>query len=125
MAPVKLESDKSSRGSSRSATPTTFAESSSAAISDTTKMKRKFMSSDSQSVKRAKVSNDNSDGITEEAVRRYLMRKPMTCTDLLQKFKNKVSTKSDLVTTMAQILKRLNPEKQTIKNKTYFSLRPT
>ena len=83
------------------------------------------MSNDSPNVKRPKITNDNTEGITEEAVRRYLMRKPMTCADLLQKFKNKVSTKSDLVTIMAQILKRLNPEKQTIKNKTYFSLRPS
>jgi transcription initiation factor TFIIF subunit alpha len=80
---------------------------------------------DLSNVKKPKLSNDSSDGITEEAVRRYLMRKPMTCTDLLQKFKNKVSQKGDLVHTIAQILKRLNPEKQTIKNKLYFSLKPS
>ncbi|KAL1117339.1 hypothetical protein AAG570_004665 [Ranatra chinensis] len=66
-------------------------------------------------------------GITEEAVRRYLTRKPMTATELLQKFKGrKTGLSSDqLVNVMTQILKRINPVKQTIKNKMYFSIKPT
>ncbi|XP_037928970.1 general transcription factor IIF subunit 1-like [Teleopsis dalmanni] len=64
-------------------------------------------------------------GITEEAVRRYLMRKPMTATELLQKFKNKkTNVPSDrLVETMTQILKRINPVKQTIQGKMYLSIK--
>ncbi|XP_073973963.1 transcription factor IIFalpha [Rhodnius prolixus] len=66
-------------------------------------------------------------GITEEAVRRYLMRKPMTATELLQKFKSrKTGLSSDqLVNVMTQILKKINPVKQTIQNKMYFSIKPT
>uniref|UniRef100_A0A182N7B4 Transcription initiation factor IIF subunit alpha n=1 Tax=Anopheles dirus TaxID=7168 RepID=A0A182N7B4_9DIPT len=65
-------------------------------------------------------------GITEEAVRRYLMRKPMTTTELLTKFKNKKTGVSSekLVETMTQILKRINPVKQTIQGKMYLSIKP-
>lgn len=64
-------------------------------------------------------------GITEEAVRRYLMRKPMTATELLTKFKNKkTGVSSDrLVETMTQILKKINPVKQTIQGKMYLSIK--
>lgn len=64
-------------------------------------------------------------GITEDAVRRYLMRKPMTTTELLQKFKSKKTglTSDQLVNVMTQILKRINPVKQTIKGKMYLSIK--
>lgn len=64
-------------------------------------------------------------GITEEAVRRYLMRKPMTTTELLTKFKNKKTGVSSekLVDTMTQILKKINPVKQTIQGKMYLSIK--
>ncbi|XP_071450231.1 general transcription factor IIF subunit 1-like isoform X2 [Hetaerina americana] len=64
-------------------------------------------------------------GITEEAVRRYLMRKPMTTTELLQKFKSKKTglSSDQLVNVMTQILKRINPIKQTIKGKMYLSIK--
>lgn len=64
-------------------------------------------------------------GITEEAVRRYLMRKPMTTTELLTKFKNKKTgvTSDKLVETMTQILKKINPVKQTIQGKMYLSIK--
>lgn len=68
----------------------------------------------------------NSDnGITEDAVRRYLTRKPMTATELLTKFKNKkTGVKNDkLVETMTQILKKINPIKQTIQGKMYLSIK--
>ncbi|XP_014681393.1 PREDICTED: general transcription factor IIF subunit 1-like isoform X2 [Priapulus caudatus] len=60
-----------------------------------------------------------SEGITEEAVKRYLMRKPMTTKDLLQKFKKgcRNMTSEQMVTRVAQILKRLNPEKTVVKDK--------
>lgn len=53
------------------------------------------------------------------------MRKPMTTTELLQKFKSKKTglTSDQLVNLIAQILKRLNPEKQKIKDKLYLSIR--
>ncbi|KAK7790747.1 hypothetical protein R5R35_013099 [Gryllus longicercus] len=64
-------------------------------------------------------------GISEDAVRRYLMRKPMTTTELLQKFKTKKTglTSEQLVNIMTQILKRINPVKQTIKGKMYLSIK--
>ncbi|XP_026466359.1 general transcription factor IIF subunit 1 isoform X2 [Ctenocephalides felis] len=67
----------------------------------------------------------NDTGITEDAVRRYLMRKPMTTTELLTKFKSKkTGVSSDkLVEMMTQILKRINPIKQTIKGKMYLSIK--
>nr|CAD7438742.1 unnamed protein product [Timema bartmani] len=69
------------------------------------------------------VSSDS--GITEDAVRRYLMRKPMTTTELLQKFKSKKTglTSDQLVNIMTQILKRINPVKQMIKGKMYLSIK--
>lgn len=71
-------------------------------------------------------SNSKDDyGITEDAVRRYLMRKPMTATELLTKFKNKKTGVSSerLVETMTQILKKINPVKQTIQGKMYLSIK--
>ncbi|XP_041974604.1 general transcription factor IIF subunit 1 [Aricia agestis] len=66
-------------------------------------------------------------GVTEEAVRRYLARKPMTTTELLTKFKSKRSGVSSerLVETMTQILKRINPVKQNINGKMYLSIKQT
>ena len=63
-------------------------------------------------------------GITEEAVRRYLTRRPMTTTELMKKFKSKkVGLSSDqLVPVIAQILRKINPNKQTIKGKMYLSI---
>ncbi|KAG7167809.1 General transcription factor IIF subunit 1-like 2, partial [Homarus americanus] len=64
-------------------------------------------------------------GVTEEAIRRYLMRKPMTTTELLHKFKcKKTGLNSDqLVHAIAQILKRINPTKQMVKGKMYLSIK--
>ncbi|KAL1490922.1 hypothetical protein ABEB36_011594 [Hypothenemus hampei] len=64
-------------------------------------------------------------GITEDAVRKYLMRKPMTTTELLQKFKSKKTglSSEQLVNIMTQILKKINPTKQTLKGKMYLSIK--
>ncbi|XP_017772911.1 PREDICTED: general transcription factor IIF subunit 1 isoform X2 [Nicrophorus vespilloides] len=64
-------------------------------------------------------------GITEDAVRKYLMRKPMTTTELLQKFKSKKTglSSEQLVNIMTQILKKINPVKQTLKGKMYLSIK--
>ncbi|XP_014470356.1 PREDICTED: general transcription factor IIF subunit 1 [Dinoponera quadriceps] len=114
--------------SSRSATPTP-------AASDPLKRKQTG-SPDLSQAKKLKLDNFNlvptsyipgasESGITEDAVRRYLMRKPMTTTELLQKFKSKKTglTSEQLVNIMTQILKKINPTKQTIKNKMYLSIK--
>lgn len=59
----------------------------------------------------------------EDSVRRYLMRKPMTTKELLTKFKNKKSSGEKLLETMTQILKKINPTKQTIQGKLYLSIK--
>lgn len=53
------------------------------------------------------------------------MRKPMTTTELLTKFKSKKTGVSSekLVDTMTQILKKINPVKQTIQGKMYLSIK--
>ena len=55
------------------------------------------------------------------------MRKPMTTIDLLQKFKSKNTgmSKELIVTTIAKILKRLNPEKSKVKDKLYLFIKKT
>jgi len=66
-------------------------------------------------------------GITEEAVRRYLTRKPMTSKDLLQKFKSKRTglSNDETVKKIAAIVRKLQPEQKTIKGKLYLSLKQT
>ncbi|CAG4991076.1 unnamed protein product [Colias eurytheme] len=81
-----------------------------------------------QPAKRAKLDPAYTEcGVTEEAVRRYLARKPMTTTELLTKFKSKRTGVSSerLVETMTQILKRINPVKQNINGKMYLSIKNT
>jgi len=64
-----------------------------------------------------------SHGITEEAVRRYLLRKPFTSAQLINKFKNRSNLSSkQLVTAIGLILKKINPEKQIIEDKMYLIL---
>ncbi|XP_019698941.1 general transcription factor IIF subunit 1 [Harpegnathos saltator] len=117
--------------SSRSATPTPAA----SGVVDSLKRKQTG-SPDLSQAKKLKLDNFNlvptsyipgasESGITEDAVRRYLMRKPMTTTELLQKFKSKKTglTSEQLVNIMTQILKKINPTKQTIKNKMYLSIK--
>ncbi|XP_016113310.1 general transcription factor IIF subunit 1-like isoform X3 [Sinocyclocheilus grahami] len=52
--------------------------------------------------------------LTEDAVCRYLIRKPMTTKDLLKKFQTKRTglSSEQIVNVLAQILKRLNPERK-------------
>ncbi|XP_049822923.1 general transcription factor IIF subunit 1-like [Aethina tumida] len=65
-------------------------------------------------------------GITEDAVKKYLIRKPMTTTELLQKFKSKKTglSSQQLVNVMTLILKRVNPQKQMLNGKMYLSIKP-
>uniref|UniRef100_A0AAQ4RSR9 Transcription initiation factor IIF subunit alpha n=1 Tax=Gasterosteus aculeatus aculeatus TaxID=481459 RepID=A0AAQ4RSR9_GASAC len=62
--------------------------------------------------------------LTEEAVRRYLIRKPMTTKDLLKKFQTKRTglSSEQTVNVLAQILKRLNPERKNVNEKMHFYL---
>lgn len=66
-------------------------------------------------------------GNTEEAVRRYLMRKPMTTTELLKKIQSKKTgvSSDELVELMTAVLKKINPSKQRIQGKMYLSLKAT
>lgn len=72
-------------------------------------------------------SSKDSIGNTEEAVRRYLMRKPMTTTELLKKIQSKKTgvSRDELVDMMTQILKKINPSKQMVQGKMYLSLKAT
>uniref|UniRef100_A0A8B9K0I8 Transcription initiation factor IIF subunit alpha n=1 Tax=Astyanax mexicanus TaxID=7994 RepID=A0A8B9K0I8_ASTMX len=62
--------------------------------------------------------------LTEDAVRRYLIRKPMTTKDLLKKFQTKRTglSSEQTVNVLAQILKKLNPERKNINDKMHFYL---
>lgn len=66
-----------------------------------------------------------SNGITEEEVRRYLQRKPLSTTDLVAKFKPRCQGmgKQEIVQCLADILKRLKPEQFRRKDVLYFSLK--
>ncbi|KYB25152.1 general transcription factor IIF subunit 1 isoform X1 [Tribolium castaneum] len=115
----KEEREANSANSSRSATPTDH--------------KRKLVNDvmAGPSAKKQKLDLPNyivgssESGITEDAVRKYLMRKPMTTTELLQKFKSKKTglSSEQLVNIMTQILKKINPVKQTLKGKMYLSIK--
>nr|XP_056723016.1 general transcription factor IIF subunit 1 [Euleptes europaea] len=63
--------------------------------------------------------------LTEDAVRRYLTRKPMTTKDLLKKFQTKKTglSSEQTVNVLAQILKRLNPDRKNINDKMHFYLK--
>uniref|UniRef100_A0A2K5LH24 Transcription initiation factor IIF subunit alpha n=1 Tax=Cercocebus atys TaxID=9531 RepID=A0A2K5LH24_CERAT len=63
--------------------------------------------------------------VTEDAVRRYLTGTPMTTKDLLKKFQTKKTglISEQTVNVLAQILRRLNPERKMISDKMPFSLK--
>ena len=93
--------------------------------------KRKAPNSPSPVAKRIKVDGPAPKSISNkdnnelhEAVCRYLIRKPMTTTELINKFRKlKTVPKETLVVTMTAILKKLNPNRQTIEGKLYLSLK--
>ncbi|CDW54735.1 transcription initiation factor IIF, alpha [Trichuris trichiura] len=78
--------------------------------------------------KKAKVESDKAkDGrseITEEEVRRYLERKPLSCMELVSKFKPRCSkmSKQEIVQRMATVLKKLKPEQFRRNDTLYFSM---
>ena len=98
-------------------------------------MKRKGDPDPTQTTKKAKTEPSTSppppissqDGITEEAIRRYLQRKPMTVKHLLVKFASKKLNLSNEVMTQTIVrhLKHINPDRQMINNKMHLSLKKT
>ena len=69
--------------------------------------------------------SDSGNGITEEAIRRYLTHKPMTTTDLMRKFKSKSKgmSKEQTVNAIATILKKIQPHQEKIEGKLYLSIK--
>lgn len=71
--------------------------------------------------------SDSGNGITEEAIRRYLTHKPMTTTDLMRKFKSKTKqknmSKEQTVNAIATILKKIQPHQEKIDGKLYLSIK--
>ncbi|XP_071952562.1 general transcription factor IIF subunit 1-like [Antedon mediterranea] len=65
--------------------------------------------------------------ITEDVVRRYLMRKPMTTKDLLHKLNPKKTGMSptDIVKRLTEVMLKLGPKKEVIKDKVYWSIKST
>ncbi|XP_059848242.1 general transcription factor IIF subunit 1 [Hypanus sabinus] len=142
-------SNNSSRGNSRPGTPTPQISTSNtlrAAASKLEQGKRQAGSAETPVAKRLKMdagaqsasgkstpqpqsgkSTPSSSDIqlTEEAVRRYLTRKPMTTKDLLKKFQTKKTglSSEQTVNVLAQILKKLNPERKMINDKMHFFLK--
>ncbi|KFD47843.1 hypothetical protein M514_11257 [Trichuris suis] len=78
--------------------------------------------------KKVKLESDKAkDGrseITEEEVRRYLERKPLSCMELVSKFKPRCSkmSKQEIVQRMATVLKKLKPEQFRRNDTLYFSM---
>lgn len=123
----KKGSNENTPSSSRSATPT----------NEKDKKKRKNDEAEDTAAKRSRTNTPTpplpspsaalftaSDGVTEEAVRRYLMRKPMTVKDLMIKLhKNSGIPKDQVANTVGSILKKINPEKVKTGDKLYFHLK--
>uniref|UniRef100_A0A4W3GZV2 Transcription initiation factor IIF subunit alpha n=1 Tax=Callorhinchus milii TaxID=7868 RepID=A0A4W3GZV2_CALMI len=142
-------SNSSSRGTSRPSTPTTDPSLTSstlkAAANRLEQGKRQGGSAETPAAKRLKMDAAQSSSgkstpqpqsgkstpssgdiqLTEDAVRRYLTRKPMTTKDLLKKFQTKKTglSSEQTVNVLAQILKKLNPERKMINDKMHFFLK--
>ena len=126
---VKMPVDESS-----SPLPAASGSSSSMNVDSKAGIKRKLDSTASTSTssshstgtssKKQKTNDD--EVISEESIRRYLMRKPMTIKDLIRKFKKKHHqnlTSHELVTKIGTLLKKINPEKVKVKDEMYLSLK--
>ncbi|GFQ96385.1 general transcription factor IIF subunit 1 [Trichonephila clavata] len=127
---AKKNGSDNSASSSRANTPTRFM---SEGKDGNKASKRKISDMATSAAKKAKteVHTGNTtfvsslDGITEEAIRRYLSRKPMTASELLHKFKSKKTKlgSDQLVTRIADVLKKMDLVKRNIKGKMYLSLK--
>lgn len=128
------------KGSSRSNTPT-FDKSADASkveqkqeavkrkmeAEDTTDSQKKLRTESPVAPSASAGSLTNSGEITEEAIRRYLTRKPMTAKELVQKFKSKKPqiTKEQMTQRIGQLLKKINPDKKYLNGILYLSLKNT
>lgn len=121
------ESSKSVQGVKRKltdSTPASPAASSSSASNPATPSGQPSGGSSSGQPGSKKSKSSDSEGLSEEAVRRYLTRRPMTVRDLIKKFKKSWSgTKQDLMNSIVNILKKINPDKQTIRGELHLSLK--
>uniref|UniRef100_G3UMW7 Transcription initiation factor IIF subunit alpha n=1 Tax=Loxodonta africana TaxID=9785 RepID=G3UMW7_LOXAF len=128
----------SSRGNSRPGTPSTEGSNTSSTLwaaaskleqgkrtSDMPTAKRLRMDAGPQGLSGKSTPQPHDVQVTEDAVRRYLTRKPMTTKDLLKKFQTKKTglSSEQTVNVLAQILKRLNPERKMVNDKMHFSLK--
>jgi len=70
-------------------------------------------------------SNEGIVSITEEAIRKVLMHKPITTTDLVRKFNTKKTglTKEQTLSAIAAVLKRIAPSQEKIDGKLYLSIK--
>uniref|UniRef100_G3VB80 Transcription initiation factor IIF subunit alpha n=1 Tax=Sarcophilus harrisii TaxID=9305 RepID=G3VB80_SARHA len=143
-------SGSSSRGNSRPSTPSLDSGSTSSTLraassklgqgkpqtepSDTPPAKRLRLDAGPQSIARKStpqpqsgksMSSSDDVQVIECKVRRYLIQKPMTAKDLMKKFqtKNTGLSSHQTVNMLAQILKRLKPERKMIDDKMHFFLK--
>ena len=82
-------------------------------------------SSEEPAAKKVKLSTSTTT-ITVEEVKYYLMRKPITATDLAKKFRSKKTDmdKMKIIERLGEIIqKKLNVERKTIQGKTYLSMK--
>ncbi len=80
-------------------------------------------SGSASSAKRFKSAAAEETAVTEEAIRRYLLRKPMTAKDLLKKFSRRLPLrKSEISNQMARILQRMRVQKRNHNGITHLSL---
>ncbi|XP_033637211.1 general transcription factor IIF subunit 1-like isoform X1 [Asterias rubens] len=140
----KTPSKTSSRSASRPETPTQNANTNSTATSSTLsdaanklqdRVSLKRPGTDEahsskrhkteESASASRIAGKETVGLTEDVIRRYLMRKPMTTKDLLYKLKSKkIGLKSDvLVKQFTEIIRKLNPQQTKIKGKTYWFIK--
>ncbi|CAJ0576594.1 unnamed protein product, partial [Mesorhabditis spiculigera] len=90
--------------------------------------KRTKLEGDDGTPRPAGASRDQSDGLNEATVRKYLLRNPHTTKDLVSKFKNKCGDmpKQDIVNLLAKYLKNIQPiqfkQKQGNKEVLFFTL---
>ena len=122
------ESSKSAQGLKRKLTDSTPASpapsSSSASNPATPTSAQSSVAGASGQPPAKKAKSTDSEGLSEEAVRRYLTRRPMTVRDLIKKFKKSWSgSKQDLMNSIVNILKKINPDKQTIRGELHLSLK--
>jgi len=116
---------KSAKDGTSSKTPTSSTKSS--VKRDAKSLDAAAGSSEEPAAKKLKLSTSTTT-ITVDEVKYYLMRKPITATDLAKKFRSKKTDmdKMKIIERLGEILqKKLNVERKTIQGKTYLSMKET